>query len=168
MEDYNLADPGIWHTKTQETGVHMKHLVMASVMLAICSLGLARTKDTTKELVAAEESFNGALLRGDWKSIEQLYDNDLIFTNADGSVSHKSDDVATIKMGEAKFESIEMSNVNVQDLGEVAVVTGKLLEKGHYKTEDLGGTYRFTDVWAKRNGRWQLVAGQETRYAPPK
>jgi ketosteroid isomerase-like protein len=62
------------------------------------------------------------------------------------------------------FETIEMSDVKVQDLGDVAVVTWKLVEKGRYKTNDLSGTYRFTDVWAKHDGRWQLFAGQETRY----
>jgi hypothetical protein len=48
-------------------------------------------------------------------------------------------------------------------IGDVAVVTGKLVERGHFKSADLTGTYRFTDVWAKRNGRWQLVRGQETK-----
>jgi len=61
-----------------------------------------------------------------------------------------------------KFESIDMSDVNVQDFGDVAVVTGRLVEKGRYKTSDLSGTYRFTDVWARRNSGWQLVTGQET------
>ena len=43
-----------------------------------------------------------------------------------------------------------------------AVVAEKLIERVRYKT-DLGGTYRFTDVWAKRNGQWQIVAGHESR-----
>jgi len=34
--------------------------------------------------------------------------------------------------------------------------------KAQYKNTDISGTYRFTDVWAKRNGKWQHVAGQET------
>jgi ketosteroid isomerase-like protein len=57
---------------------------------------------------------------------------------------------------------MEISELKVQDFGDVGVVTGKLVERGRYKTDDLSGTYRFTDVWARRNGRWRLVAGQET------
>jgi ketosteroid isomerase-like protein len=143
-------------------------LVIGLVLLGICLTATARKGDTTKELVAVEQKFNDALVRSDWKAVEQMYADDLVFTNADGSVTHKSDEIATIKSGDEKLDFIEMSDVKVQDLGDVAVTTGRLVEKGRYKTEDLGGTYRYTDVWAKRNGRWQLVAGQETRYTPAK
>jgi len=95
--------------------------------------------------------------------VERIYADDLVFINADGSVTNKSDEVAAIKSGEIKFESIEMSDVKVQDLSSVAVVTGKLVERVRYKTTDLSGTYRFTDVWAKRHGRRRIVAGHESR-----
>ena len=119
--------------------------------------------DTSKTLIAAEQALSNGLLRGDWKIIEETYADDIVFTEADGSVHHKSDSVREMQSGDVKFTSIEMSDVHVQDLGNVAVVTGKLIEKGHYKTDDLSGTYRFTDVWVKRNSRWQLVAGHESR-----
>jgi ketosteroid isomerase-like protein len=54
--------------------------------------------------------------------------------------------------------------LNVQEFGGVGVVTGKLDEKASYKGTDVSGSYRFLDVWVKRDGRWQNVAGQETRY----
>ncbi len=145
----------------------MKHLaVILFVLLGTCLFAMAQNRDTAKELIAVEQGFNDALLRADWKAVEQIESDDLVFTNADGSVTHKSDEVGSIRSGDLKFESIEMSDVKVQDLGDVAVVTGKLVEKGRYKTVDLSGTYRYTDVWAKRTGKWQLVAGQETRYTP--
>lgn len=140
----------------------------ALVLLGTYLFAGAQKRDTAKELTALEEGFSKALLRANWKAIEQIEADDLIFTNADGSVTHKADDVGSLKSGDAKFESIEMSDVKVQDFGDVAVVTGKLVEKGRYKTTDFSGTYRFTDVWTKRHGRWQLVAGQETLYKPDK
>lgn len=145
----------------------MKHLgVIVVVALGSCLTASAQSRDTAKELIASERSFNAALLKADWKIVEQIEADDLVFTNADGSVTGRSDDVGHIKSGDMKFQSIEMSELKVQDLGDVAVVTGKLVEKGRYKAADLTGTYRFTDVWAKRSGRWQLVSGQEALYAP--
>ena len=145
----------------------MKHLVVLGlILMSIRLFAMDPIKDTTKELIAVEKNLNNALVHSDWKAIQQMYANDLIFTNADGSVTHKLDDVTSIRSGDVKFDSIEMSDEKVQDLGDVAVTTGKVVEKARYKTTDLSGTYRFTDVWAKRNGRWQLVAGQETRYTP--
>jgi ketosteroid isomerase-like protein len=106
---------------------------------------------------------NEALLSADWKTVERIHANDLVFTNADGSVTHKADLVDSIRSGDMKFESIEMSDVKVQALGNVAVVTGRVVERGRYKTDDLSGTYRFTDVWAKQDGSWQMVIGHETK-----
>ena len=140
--------------------------MIAVVAVGTCAVTNAQSAGTTKELVALEQSFNDALIRADWKVVEHLEADDLVFTNADGSVTHKSDDVGSIKSGDEQFKSIDMSDVKVQDFGSVAVVTGKLVDKGRYKTADLSGTYRFTHVWAKRNGRWQLVTAQETRSAP--
>jgi ketosteroid isomerase-like protein len=142
----------------------MNHSVL--IALFVCGVSLAaagQEMDTAKELISAEQAFNQALIRGDWRTIESLETEDLVFTDADGTVSGKSNQIAELKSGFAKFESIEMSEVKVQDLGNAAVVTGKLVEKGRYKDADLSGVYRFTDVWARRNGRWVLVAGQETR-----
>lgn len=70
-----------------------------------------------------------------------------------------------MKSGEVKFASIKMTDTHVQDYGNVGVVTGSLLEKAQYKNTDISGTYRFTDVWARRNGKWEHVAGQETLVA---
>jgi ketosteroid isomerase-like protein len=142
----------------------LKQLGMIALVLLTAGLVIAPKSDTAHELVNAEQKFCDALQQADWKAVEQIYADDLIFTNAEGGVSHKSDEVRSVRSGDLKLESIEMSDVKVQDLGGVAVVTGKLIEKGRYKTEDLGGAYRFTDVWVKRSGRWQLVAGQETLF----
>jgi len=61
-----------------------------------------------------------------------------------------------------------MTDTRVQDYGNVSFVTGSLLEKAQYKNSDIGGTYRFTDVWAKPKGKWEHVAGQETLCADKK
>jgi hypothetical protein len=45
------------------------------------------------------------------------------------------------------------------------VVTYGTTDKGSYKGKDISGNYRWTDVFVKRNGRWQIVAGQGTRVA---
>ena len=68
----------------------------------------------------------------------------------------------SLKSGDVKFESIQMTDTRVQDFGDIAVVTGRLVEKAQDKNADISGTYRFTDVWAKRKGKWEHVAGQET------
>jgi len=141
----------------------LKRLIAIAFVLLGTVLSLeAQNSGKAKELTAREAEFSQVLLRSDWKALEQIEADDLIFTNADGSVTHKSDDETNLRSGNVKFDSIEMRDVNVQDFGDIAVVTGQLTESGRSKSADLSGLYRFTDVWVKRDGRWQLVAGQET------
>jgi len=147
----------------------LKHFITIALVLLGALLPLnAQSRNTAAELSAREAHFSQVLLRGDWQALEQIEADDLIFTNADGSVTHKSDDVANLRSGDLEFESIVMSDLAVQALGDVGVVTGKLVEKVRYQTTDLSGTYRFTDVWVMRAGRWQLVAGQETLVRSPR
>ncbi len=55
-----------------------------------------------------------------------------------------------------KFTSVEMSDVHVVDPGDAAVVTCT----GKYSAERETFTLRFMRVWLKRNGRWQVIAGE--------
>ena len=144
----------------------MNHTITIGLIALASFLCVGAQKNTTTELIALESRFSQALVNGDWKAVEQIEADDLLFTNADGSLTHKADDVTSLRSSETKFESIDMSDTDVLDLGDVAVVTGKLVERGRYKASDISGTYRFTDVWTRRNGRWQLVRGHEALLPP--
>ena len=142
-------------------GIPLKRLLAVSLMFLSTLPSRAQNDAKTKELTARETELSQALVRGDWKAVQNIEADDLIFTTADGSITHKSDDVENLRSGKMKFESIDMRDVVVQDLGDVGVVKGTLIEKVQYQTTDISGTYCFTDVWAKRGGRWWLVAGHE-------
>ncbi len=55
-----------------------------------------------------------------------------------------------------------IDEVNVRLLGNVAVVTGRTVAAG---SDGTTVALRFTDVIAKRGGKWQIVASQGTRIA---
>jgi len=48
----------------------------------------------------------------------------------------------------------------------VAVATGRTRAAGSYRGVSATVTLRFTDVFARRQGRWQVVASQGTTVAP--
>ena len=62
-----------------------------------------------------------------------------------------------------KYESLEISDIKVHVYGNSAVATGTGNVKASMKGHDISGTYRFTDTWVKRNGKWQCVASQGTK-----
>ena len=147
----------------------MKTLAIFGIpLLGACLMAMPQKRNTTAEMIALEKEFNAALMHADSKAVEAMIADDMVLTNPDGAVTHKSEEVESLRSGDEKLDSVDLSDVRVLDLGPVAVVTGKLVEKGRYKTTDVSGEYRFTDVWAKRNGKWQLVAGHESLLTPAK
>jgi len=54
--------------------------------------------------------------------------------------------------------SFAWTDMKVHVYGDTAIVTGLNTTKGTFKGKDTSGAYRFTDVFVKRDGRWQVVA----------
>ena len=53
--------------------------------------------------------------------------------------------------------------------GDAAVVTYVTTDKGKYKGQDISGRFRWTDVFVRRGGAWQIVAAHGTPIqTPPK
>jgi len=52
--------------------------------------------------------------------------------------------------------------------GDVAVVTGRATPKGIADGREFGEPIRYSRVYVKRDGRWQVVLFQQTRIANPK
>ena len=118
-------------------------------------------------LMQIEQEMLDALLKGDTSAGERHMADAFVFTAPDGTVQDKARFIADVKSGDLKIESSTNEDMKVHVHGDAAVVTYRSTDKGSYKGNDLSGQYRWTDVFVKRNGRWQLVAGQGTRIMQP-
>ena len=61
------------------------------------------------------------------------------------------------------IESYTITDVATRLLGDIAVMTFRSTARVTYQGNDLSGEYRESAVWARRDGRWQMVAAQVTR-----
>jgi ketosteroid isomerase-like protein len=65
------------------------------------------------------------------------------------------------------LESVSPNEFRVRVLGsarDVAVATGSVNAKGRREGKAFNLENRYTEVWVKRGGRWQCVAGQEVTW----
>ena len=109
-------------------------------------------------LAYLERDWNQAEMKQDAAWFERTFTND--YTGVDGrtgKATTKSEDIAGIK--KTTTDSAVLSGVNVRMLGDTAVVTGLTHNKGK---DDQGAAFdrktRFTDVWVKRDGTWQVLS----------
>ena len=145
----------------------MKSFVaIALLTLGAASLTYGQNGKVEQTLMHIEQEMLDALIKGDPSPSERYLAATYIFTAPDGEVMDKTRAIADIKSGDLKFESSKVDDMKVNVYGDAAVVTYGSTDKATYKGKDIGGRYRWTDVFVNRNGRWQLVAGHGTPIAP--
>ena len=69
------------------------------------------------------------------------------------------------KMG-VVVERIDMDEVEFRVLGEVGIVTGRVVARVKMQGAPMQENVRFTRVYRRSTAGWQMVAGQGTRIAP--
>lgn len=116
------------------------------------------------QLLYMEREWNDADKNKDVAWFERNYAEDATdISSRTGLVQSKMEVLADLKTDKSVLDSLELSDLNVRVEGNTAVVTGVNHVKGR---DDKGQTIdrmtRFTDVFIKRDGRWQVLATQGT------
>jgi len=88
--------------------------------------------------------------------------NSLVSIDIDGSISSKSEFLASIKAADYQPSQAVTEQSNVQVYGNAAVVVGIFRVKGTEKGKPYVHRERFVDTWIKINGTWQCVASAGT------
>ena len=119
-----------------------------------------------KELRLAEQSRVEALVNSDVPRLEKLLGDDLTYTHSTGIKESKAEFLHRVQSGDLKYESMQHEDgVSVHLYGDAGVLTGTSRVKVRARSQTLNLHIRFTEVWVKRSGTWQLVAWQATRIA---
>ncbi len=114
------------------------------------------------EIKVLEEARNQAVLRGDVAALDRMTSDDYTFITLRGELRTKSEILKGFASGSFKYESRQISDLNVCVYGDAAVVTGRSVQKGVENGKDYSGAYWFTRVYVKQKGRWITVALQTT------
>ena len=70
-----------------------------------------------------------------------------------------------MQSGSTVYTEVTPSNVVAQDCGDAVVLTGQARIGVMSGGKPNAFTVRFTDVYANRGGKWQMVTWQSTRLA---
>ena len=113
-------------------------------------------------LMQVERDWAAASAKNDWAAMDKILGAEYVH-NSDGQTLSKKQLIANMKSGGLKYTSAEPGEMKVLVLGETGIVHGLWSEKSILKSRDLSGNYRYTDIFAKRDGRWQAVSTYSTK-----
>ena len=120
-----------------------------------------------KELMRLESAWNEAHEKGDASALEKLWADDLEVTVPTMSVMSKSDVLGFARSGRMKFQRYQTSDLKVRVYGDAAVVSGRLQRTRTLNDKTVNDDWRFTKLYIRREGRWQVVAFHASEAAQP-
>ena len=123
--------------------------------------------DVAEEVKAVEQRRVQALTSRDYAALEKLLGDDLTYTHSNGRFETKAQLLESLRSGNLEYRLMQHSDVQVRSYGDTAVMTGRSRLKVISKAHHLEVPIRFTLVYVKRAGEWQLVAWQSAPLQNP-
>lgn len=124
--------------------------------------------ESEREVKQIEDQIGEAIVKRDAAFVERIWAEEFVYTGVRGEVKSKAEILAELKAGDLKFEEMKFDEVRIRVFGDAAVVTGRATTKGRSKQGEISGRFRYTRVYVKREGAWQLVSFQGTAIAASK
>lgn len=111
------------------------------------------------EILAREAELRQAQLDSDVEALDGILDDSLVFTNLDGSLASKADDLSLHRSGRMRITRMEPMERHILHLGQTAIVNVKMDTAAIIEGAPIQMALRYTRVWHKGDGGWRLVAG---------
>jgi ketosteroid isomerase-like protein len=140
---------------------------LVAVALAQAPVSNAPADGDVTTLTRLETDWNAAHVRGDAAALEQLFADDAVVMVPGMRVMTKADAVGMFTSGRMKFERYETSETKFRVYDASAIVTGRLRRTRVVAGAAVDDDWRFTKVYVRRAGRWQVVSFHASNTALP-
>lgn len=138
---------------------------ISAILVAFVTLQ-APVSDTDVALTRLEAKWNAAHVQGDATTLARIFADDLVAVVPGMRPLSKAESLGMFGAGGMKFDRYESSDTQSRVYGDSAIVTGRI-----QRTRTLGGKtlhddWRFTKVYLRRAGSWQVVSFHASNVAP--
>ena len=117
---------------------------------------------TTQVLTDLESKWVDALVKRDAAALDSIFADTYVDTDEHSQRSDKRGVLEIVKSGDLKLESIKLSDMQVSDYGDAAVVTGSAEQAGSFKGQPVTAKIIFTDTFVRKNGKWRAAASHRS------
>ena len=124
---------------------------------------MTRNLEPEMQILKLERERLTAMIDADSEALDAILSDELTYVHTTTREDSKKSLIQSLVRGTLSYESMDTDDVKVRIYGDAAVVTGSAEIKVSTGGRLLEFSILFTDVYAKREGRWQMVAWQSTR-----
>lgn len=139
-------------------------LLSAWLLAAPIVLAQGGNGNVEQQISVLSDAMIQANLKGDTAFYQKYYAENAIIVHGNGKLFTKAQELADLKSGSLKYESIDVREKTIHAYGDTAVVHILLTFKGLLGEKPFGPIdLRRTVVWVNQNANWKIVAWQVTR-----
>jgi hypothetical protein len=123
-----------------------------------------------KEIRRLEEDLTQSEMRVDVAALDSIYAEDIMVTAPIGISVDKPAVMTEVRQAanKATVEKYDKDDLKVRAYGETAAVTSyRITAKARFEETDINERFCITNVWLKRDGRWQIVARHTANLEQP-
>jgi len=117
------------------------------------------TAADVEELLALNEDYIRSVQMSDVERFGEILADDFLCSLPDGAHIDR-DGFLKHSAEPAQISNLQAHDVTVRVLGDFALIHGRTT----FIRDGRPGASRYTDAWARRNGRWVAIAAHVTRY----
>jgi ketosteroid isomerase-like protein len=119
-----------------------------------------------EEILALDDKRFGAMIGRDFKALQAMVHDDLLYTHSSGVTDTKASWLESMQSGKTKYKSVNCTERKVRVIGEVALVTGRATIEAEIGGQPRSLKLLFLNAWAKTPQEgWKFVAWQSTPLA---
>jgi len=119
-----------------------------------------------EEIVNLEKEAARAIQTNAGTFFRRVYADDFAGTLSHGQVVNKTTFINAVQNGEVKYDSFNVSDVNVKLFRDAAVATSLWSARGVYRDERFASQMRTIHVYINTPHGWRVVSGQITLLPP--
>ena len=123
-----------------------------------------QSADTERELLNWEKDFAKAVVSNDADAIGKFLADDWVIIDPDGGFIDRARFLGVIKSGMLTHDLMESEDAKVRVYGDSAVLSALTKTKAKFAGQEFTTQERATDIFVKRDGRWQCVFSQLTTF----
>ena len=122
------------------------------------------SENAEQQVIQVVQDWVNAVPKRDTERIGQVLADDFVAILSDGKKRAKAEYLEEIRSGKYTVESIALDDMQARVLGDTAIVTYYQYEKSKSGGVDSSGGSAWTDILARRDGRWQVIAEHGSRF----
>lgn len=132
---------------------------LLSIIPVLLNLAAAQADSSNiNEFLHLEQIWNEAHQKGNSAALDSLWAEELVVSVPRMPMMRKEESLAFARSGRMRFLHYRTSELQVHRFTDVAVVTGRVERAREFSGRRLDDDWRFTKVYVRRDGRWQVVA----------